>query len=125
MTTWKMSASQVDQIGYHYRFHPNQMSASQVDQIGYHHRAARQFFAAHPAIADRIGRDKIEAALAKHVAIKLESLYWRRRLPEFRQLLAYAKSHGLDSPEIRAWRRRSLMPDRLVRLKDRLRPIRR
>jgi len=110
---------------FHYRVHPNQMSASQVDQIGYHHRAARQFFAAHPAIADRIGHDKIEAALAKHVSVKLESLYWRRRLSEFRQLLVYAKSHGLSNAQIRAWRRRSLMPDRLIKLKDHLRPSRR
>ena len=109
---------------FHYRIHPNQMSASQVDQIGYHHRAARQFFATHPDLANRIGQEKIDAALAKHVSVKLESLYWRRRLPEFRQLLAYAKSHGLNSPEIRAWRRRSLMPDSLVKLKDGLRPSR-
>jgi hypothetical protein len=54
------------------------------------------------------------------VAVKLESLYWRRRLGQFRQLLQYAKSSGLDSPEVRAWARKGLLPDWVIRLKDSL-----
>ncbi len=105
---------------FHYRIHPKQMSASQVDQIGYHHRAVRKFFAAHPDIGKRIGLHKVEAALAKHVAVKLGSLYWRRRLKEFRQLLAYAREEQIDSGEIRDWRRRAMVPDWLIRWKDRV-----
>jgi glycosyltransferase involved in cell wall biosynthesis len=104
----------------HYRIHPKQMSSSQADQIGYHHRAVRGFFAAHPEVADEIGQERIDAAMARHVVVKLESLYWRRRLDQFRQLLQYAKSSGLDSPEIRAWARRGLLPDWVIRLKDSL-----
>jgi len=103
-----------------YRKHAAQMSASQVDQIGYHHRAVRNFFAQHPEAGDRIGKDRIEAALARHVSVKLESLYWKRKLDQFRQLLDYAKTQQLDSPDIRDWRRRSRVPNWLIRFKDRL-----
>jgi glycosyltransferase involved in cell wall biosynthesis len=103
----------------HYRYHPRQMSASQIDQIGYHHRAVRKFFAAHPEIEREIGKQKIDAALAEHVSVKLESLYWRRRLPEFRQLLEYAEKEKLDSQGIRGWRSKARFPDWLIQLKDR------
>ena len=89
-------------------------------EIGYHHRAARGFFAKHPDKAERIGQDKIEAALAEHVAVKLESLYWRRRLDDFNDLLAYARKEGLQNPQILEWERRSKVPDWMIRLKDRL-----
>ncbi len=104
----------------HYRIHANQMSADQVSQIHHHHRAARNFFAAYPSIAQQIGWDQIQASFARHVAIKLKSLYWQRRLEEFRQLLQYAKSQQLENPEIRLWRRRAATPDWLIWLKDRL-----
>lgn len=104
----------------HYRYHERQMSASQVRQVGYHHRAVRQFFQAHPEMAQQIGPERIEAALVEHVAVKLESLYWRRRLGEFRELLLYASQAGLDGPGIRRWRKRSRLPDWVIRLKDRL-----
>jgi glycosyltransferase involved in cell wall biosynthesis len=104
----------------HYRYHAKQMSASQLDQIDYHHRAVRQFFAAHPQLEQQIGKNKINAALAEHVAVKLESLYWRRKLGEFRRLLVYAASHKLDSPAIRDWRARARFPDWLIHLRDRV-----
>lgn len=106
----------------HYRIHAKQMSASQVVQIGYHHRAVRQFFASHPEIEKQIGAERIQAALAKHVEVKLESLYWRRRLDDVRALLAYAAEQKLESPAIAAMRRRAKVPAWLLRLKDRLSP---
>ncbi|MCC5830804.1 MAG: glycosyltransferase family 2 protein [Phycisphaeraceae bacterium] len=104
----------------HYRIHAKQMSASQVDQIPFHHRAVREFFEKHPKIESRIGRERIESALAEHVACKLESLWWRRKLEDFRRLLEYAREQNLDNPVIRQWRRRAKWPIWLVRLKDRL-----
>lgn len=104
----------------HYRYHAGQMSASQVRQIAFHHRAVRSFFAAHPDLEARIGPVVIETHLARHVAIKLESLYWRRRLDDFRQLLDYAREQKLDSDDIRAWRRRARWPDWVIHFKDRL-----
>ncbi len=104
----------------HYRMHAKQMSASQIDQIPYHHRAVRQFFAKHPQIEAEIGPAVIEAALAEHVAMKLESLYWRRKLVEFRQLLAYAAEQRLDNEKIATWRRKARWPDAMIRLKDRV-----
>lgn len=104
----------------HYRMHDAQMSTSQVDQIAYHHLAVRRFFAAHRELHERIGPDRVQAALARHVAVKLESLYWRRRLDDFRQLLTYARSHELDSAQIRAWRRRGRVPRWLIHLRDRI-----
>jgi glycosyltransferase involved in cell wall biosynthesis len=104
----------------HYRMHAGQMSASQVKQIRFHHRAVRKFCEQHPAIAQQIGQATIEAALAEHVAVKLESLYWKRRLPEFRELLAYADEAKLRSPSLDAWRSRARWPDWAIRLKDKL-----
>lgn len=105
----------------HYRVHEKQMSAAQVDQIPFHHRAVRQFFDTHPEIADQIGRDRIRQALAKHVAVKLESLWWRRNLPEFRKLVQYASDNHLDGPEIQPWQRKARWPHWLIRLADTLR----
>lgn len=104
----------------HYRIHPGQLSKSPVQQIGYHHRAVRKFFDQHPDHRGRIGTDRVEAALAAHVAAKLESLYWQRNLPAFRDLLRFAREQKLDSPAIRGWRTRTRWPDWAVRLKDRL-----
>jgi glycosyltransferase involved in cell wall biosynthesis len=104
----------------HYRIHPGQLSRSPVEQIGYHHRAVRKFFDQHPDHRDRVGMDRVEAALAAHVAAKLESLYWGRNLPAFRDLLRFAREHQLDSPAIRGWRRKARWPDWAVRLKDRV-----
>jgi len=104
----------------HYRYHPKQMSASQVDQIGFHHRAVRKFFAEHPDIEAKLGRPQINAAMAAHIAVKLESLYWKRRMSEFRQLLKYAQENGLDNEAIQGWRRRARVPDWALRMKDRL-----
>jgi glycosyltransferase involved in cell wall biosynthesis len=104
----------------HYRYHAGQMSASQLDQIRYHHRAVRQFFDAHPDKAEQIGRDRIRRALADHVAVKLESCWWRRNLADFRGLLAYATEQQLETPRIRQWARRARLPDWLIRLKDRV-----
>ena len=103
----------------HYRIHPGQMSASQADQVPFHHRAVRSFFERHPDLAREIGPQRIEAGLAQHVALKLESLWWRRRLVDFRKLLAYAREQGLNSAEIRRWRRRAWWPHWLVHLRDR------
>jgi len=105
----------------HYRMHAGQMSASQVKQIRYHHRAVRKFCEQHPDIAKEIGQAKVDAALADHVAVKLESLYWKRRLSEFRELLAYADEAKLSSTSLDAWRKRGRWPDWMIRLKDKLR----
>lgn len=102
----------------HYRIHAKQMSASQVNQIGYHHRAVRSFFQTHPEIEQRLGRQRIEQALAEHLAVKLESLYWRRRLADFRALLKYAQEQKLTTPTIDAWRKRARWPNWAIRLKD-------
>ncbi len=104
----------------HYRMHAKQMSASQIDQIPFHHRAVRKFFAAHPEMEKEIGKATIDAALAEHVALKLESLYWRRKLDEFRQLLRYAGEQGLENETINRWRRKARWPNALIRLKDRV-----
>ena len=104
----------------HYRIHSGQMSASKIKQIRYHHRAVRGFFDRHPEIAAEVGRDTVDAALADHVAVKLESFYWQRRLGDFRALLEYAQAEGIQSPRIDAWQRRARWPDWLIRLKDRL-----
>jgi glycosyltransferase involved in cell wall biosynthesis len=104
----------------HYRMHAKQMSASQIDQIPFHHRAIRQFFAAHPEIERKVGKQRVHAALVEHVELKIESLYWRRRLDDFRKLLDYAKHNGLDSAKIRGWRRRARWPNWAIHFKDRL-----
>jgi len=104
----------------HYRVHAQQMSASQIDQIPFHHRAVRNFFAAHPELAEKIGPENITAALARHVEVNLESLYWRRQLADFRQLLNYARENNLDSPGITRWRQKARWPDWAIRLKNRL-----
>ncbi|MEX0774301.1 MAG: glycosyltransferase family A protein [Phycisphaeraceae bacterium] len=104
----------------HYRMHPGQMSASQFEQIQYHHRAVRQFFAAHPDIEAKIGPSNVRQALTRHVEMKLESLYWRRRLDDFRNLLEYASEQDLQSATIEAWRRKARWPNWIIRVKDRL-----
>ena len=106
----------------HYRIHAKQMSASQVDQIGYHHRAVRKFFATNPEAEKAIGAERINAALAGHVEVKLESLYWKRRLKEFRQLLKYAEEQRLGSAGLDEWRRKASWPDWIIRAKDRIAP---
>ena len=103
----------------HYRLHENQMSSSQVDQIPFHHRAVRKFFADHPEVEAEIGQGVIQQALADHVAVKLESLWWKRLLCEFRKLLEYAEIQELDSEKIRYWRHRGRWPNWLIRLRDR------
>lgn len=106
----------------HYRIHAGQMSASQAQQVRYHHRAVRRFMETNPEITDRIGRARFEEALSEHVRVKLESMYWRRRLKDFRALLAYADEEGLDNEQIRQWRRRSRWPDWVIRARDRFNP---
>lgn len=105
-----------------YRIHPKQMSARQAEQIRYHHRAIRKFFAEHPEHAQRIGMDTVQAKLAEHLAVKLGSLYWRRKLDEFREMLRYADEEKLSNAQIEQWRRRARWPDWVIRLKDRLSP---
>ncbi|QEL15562.1 glycosyltransferase family 2 protein [Limnoglobus roseus] len=109
----------------HYRIHAGQLSRSPVEQIRAHHRIVRRFFENHPAELAAVGPPHVEAALAGHVATKLESLYWQRNLPAFRDLLAFADESKLDSPAIGGWRSRARWPDWTVRLKDRLvgRPV--
>lgn len=104
----------------HYRVHERQMSSSQIDQIPFHHKAVHKFFADHPDMEARIGPAHIQGALARHVEVKLESLYWKRHLTEFRKLLAYAHENHLDSPAIARWRRKARWPDWVVNLKERL-----
>lgn len=104
----------------HYRMHAGQMSASQVKQIRFHHRAVHKFRQQHPDLAQQIGQSTIDAALAEHVAVKLESLYWKRRLPEFRELLAYADEAKLTSRALDTWRQRARWPNWVIRLKDKL-----
>ena len=102
----------------HYRYHAKQMSASPVQQIRFHHRAVLQFFEAHPDLKTEIGEHYIRGKLADHVALKVKSLYWRRNLPAFRDLLAYASEMKLDNAEIATWRKRSRWPNWVIRLKD-------
>lgn len=104
----------------HYRIHPGQMSASQLQQIAYHHLAVRRFFMNHPKMEAEIGRDRIEQALADHLAVKLQSLYWRRQLKDFRRLLDYARQQRIHGRQIDLWRKRSRWPDWVIRLHDRL-----
>lgn len=101
-----------------YRVHPGQLSARQFEQIVIHHKAIRKFFRQHPDKLEEIGRETVDAAIAEHTRIKLESLYWRRRLEEFRQLLDYAQREGIASPGIEQWRQRARWPDWLIRIKD-------
>ncbi len=102
----------------HYRYHEGQMSQAKYEQMMYHFRAIEKFFAAHPEHEERIGRDRIQAAMAELTAVKLESYYWRRRMDDFRRLLVYAGEHGLDNARIRQWRKKARWPDWLIRLKD-------
>ncbi len=102
----------------HYRYHAGQMSASPVRQIRFHHRAVFKFFDEHPRQRERIGEAYIRGKLADHVALKLQSLYWRRNLPAFRDLLGYADEMKLTNVEIETWRRRSRWPDWVIRFKD-------
>jgi len=102
----------------HYRYHAKQMSASPVDQIRYHHRAIFKFFQEHPKQHEQIGEAYIRGKLADHVALKLQSLYWRRNLPAFRDLLAYADELKLSNGDIESWRQRSRWPNWVIRFKD-------
>lgn len=102
----------------HYRYHAKQMSASPVQQIRHHHRAIFNFFAAHPDVEEQIGQAHIRAKLAEHVGLKLKSLYWRRNLPAFRELLAYADEMHLSNGEIQSWRKRGRWPNWVIRFKD-------
>lgn len=104
----------------HYRIHAKQMSSGQMDQIPFHHRAIRGFFENNPEIREKIGEDRIQRALAEHVACKLESMWWRRQLGDFRKLLAYADKEGIDGDCLKPWRKRARWPAWLVGLKDRL-----
>ncbi len=104
----------------HYRKHEKQMSSSQIDQIPFHHRAVREFFESRPDMAEQIGHEKILLALCEHVAVKLESLWWRRNLDDFRRLLDYAAQNGLDRGSIPKWRARARWPNWLIGLKDRI-----
>ncbi len=104
----------------HYRYHAGQMSASQMAQVRFHHKAIHNFVDTHPDEADAIGRDVIRQCLARHVAVKLQSMYWRRLLDDFRALLEYAADEGLTNEEIEGWRKRARWPDWVIRLKDRL-----
>ena len=103
----------------HYRIHAGQLSRSPIEQIRAHHRAVRQFFDTHPEQPATLSADRVQTALATHVATKLKSLYWRRELDHFRALLAYAAETHIDSPEIAAWRKRAAWPNWLIRFKDR------
>lgn len=102
----------------HYRYHAKQMSASPVEQIRFHHRAIRKFFDEHADIERQIGADDVRAKLAEHIAVKLKSLYWRRNLPAFRELIVYADQMKLDNAEIARWRKRGRWPNWMIRLKD-------
>ena len=50
----------------------------------------------------------------------LESLYWNRKLTEFREVLSLADKFAYDSQVVRQWRRRARWPNWAIRLKDRL-----
>jgi glycosyltransferase involved in cell wall biosynthesis len=105
----------------HYRMHAGQTSFNfKLEQTRYHYRAVTEFFGQHPELEARIGRAKVAAELARFLDLKLESLYWRRRLNDFRALLHFADEKGVDSPGIRRWRRRAWCPDWLIRMKDRI-----
>jgi glycosyltransferase involved in cell wall biosynthesis len=108
----------VDEHLLNYRIHPGQMSRRVVDQIRFHHRAIRKFFSAQPALAKHIGRDTIRGAMIRHVEAKLKSLYWRRELDQFRELLEYAEENKFDSRDISEWRRRKRFPNWLIRARD-------
>lgn len=103
-----------------YRYHAGQMSANPTQQIRYHHRAIRDFFEAHPEKETEIGSDFIKTKLSDHVALKLQSLYWRRNLEAFRDLLQYASENQFDNADIRHWRKKARWPNWLIRAKDRL-----
>ena len=108
----------VRQYLLHYRYHAKQMSASPVHQIRYHHRAFRKFFDEHSDAAAKIGRDVLDQKLAEHVAVKLQSLWWRRNLPAFRELLAYAQQEKLNNADIQSWRAKARFPDWIIHCKD-------
>jgi glycosyltransferase involved in cell wall biosynthesis len=103
-----------------YRYHAGQMSASPVKQIRFHHRAAFEFFQKHPDKENEIGKDYIQGKLAEHVALKLQSLYWRRNLTGFRELIGYADEKQFDNEDIRHWKQKARWPNWMIRLKDRI-----
>ncbi len=105
----------------HYRIHPRQTSFNfKLDQVQYQVKVVRDFFARHPEKLAEIGQEKIDRELTRFIELKLQSLYWRRRMGDFRTLLAFAEEHHLRSMGITAWRRRARVPDWLIHLKDRL-----
>ena len=101
-----------------YRAHANQLSAVPVEQIRERDRAIRRFFDSHPDKLAAIGEQRVHRALAEHAEIKLESLWWRRQLPAFRDLLDYVEEARFDTPAIRAWMKKARWPDWLIRVKD-------
>jgi len=101
-----------------YRIHPGQMSTRAADQVRAHHRAVRRFFEEHPELEKSIGRPVIDLSLTRHIESKLQSLYWRRKLDQFRDVLDYADRSHLDTPAIREWQRRGRVPAWLLRVKD-------
>lgn len=110
----------VEEYLVNYRAHPNQLSAVPVEQTRERDSAILRFFENHPDKLEEIGSATINAALAEHVAIKLESMWWQRRLPEFRQLLSYADEMSFNNAAIERWKQKSRWPNWLIRLKDRL-----
>lgn len=105
----------------HYRIHPRQTSFNfKLDQTRYQIKVIDDFFRQHPEDERAVGRDKIDAERARFIEMKLESLYWRRRLADFRALLAFAHDKRIDSSAIRRWKRRAILPDWLIHLRDRL-----
>jgi glycosyltransferase involved in cell wall biosynthesis len=110
----------VPQYVTHYRIHGQQTSwKHKIEQVRHHHMVVRRFFAAHGELEKKIGRDAIDAALTRHVELKLESFWWNRRLAEFRQLLALADEQGYRSPGLEQWRGKARWPDWLIRARDR------
>ena len=105
----------------HYRLHDGQTSwHHKVDQVRHYHEVVWRFFDAHPDLAEQVGRERIDGGLARLVRLKLESLYWNRRLPAYRALLRFALDRYPDDPALRPWIRRARLPDWLIRGKDRL-----
>lgn len=105
----------------HYRIHPWQISwRFKLDQVCYQCRVTRRFFQAHPELAQELGEEFIAQELERFVALKLESLYWNRRLKDFRRLLDWAMEQGMTGPMVQVWRKRARWPDWLILLKDRL-----
>lgn len=103
----------------HYRIHPRQTSFHfKLEQTRYQVKVIQDFFQKYPEEERKIGRDHINAQVAHFIELKLESLYWRRRLTDFRELLKFASDKRINSRAISHWKRRALLPDWLIRFKD-------